>query len=513
MKRIFGYASALLLAATVQAQVENYTADWSQHKDLYISTGAIRANVPGDVTKFPLLVRLSSANFDAGFGQAKAGGADIRFTKANNTTRLHHEIESWDATAKTAAIWVLMDTVYGNTNNQLFRMHWGNSGAADSSKGPAVFDTTNGFVAVWHLNETTAAVGSTIADATGSGNTGKLGLQGSGEAPTNTTAMIGIGKTFSGDVENTNTNGAFFAIRDSATNALAAVNTVNGPFTITAWASPAACAGTPRVVVISKYDNTNSTGTRAWALQTSENGEWRQTLNPNLPEFQSATTGNEFKADHFCSVDQWTYLAGRYEAATAPIPDDALSAEKLTLNVDANPVITGILANQGTGSSIGPDGIVFIGRLMSPANANNRFMRGSLDEITVSKVRRSDNWVKLSYETQKIGANAISDAIVSIHGSASAAASFSVSSMAGGLQFNLPANAAGSAVVTIADMKGRTVWTRTVSTASAATAVNWNGVSDAGSRASAGLYAVKVSLRDANGAALRSMSQKVSFAP
>ncbi len=508
----FALIGALALAAGAAAQ-ENYATNWSQHKNLYVHTGATRANVAANVTKFPLLVRLNSTNFNDGFAQAKGNGADIRFTKAGDAVRLPHQIETWDSAGKNAAIWVLMDTVYASTNNQLFRLHWGNAAAADSSKGSAVFDTANGFVAVWHMNETTSAAGATIADATGNGNTGKLGLQGTGTAPTNV-AMIGNGKTFGGAEDNSNTNGAFFSIRDSAVNALN-LNTARGPFTITAWANPAVCASGARITVISQYDNNNVEGTRAWALQTSENGEWRQTLNPNLPAFQSATAGNEFKADYACNVGQWTYLAGRYESSTDAVPDDALSAEKLTLNVNGDPAVPGITASQSNGASIGASGIVFIGRLRSNANANNRFMRGSLDEITVSKVRRSDAWIKLSYETQKPDANAVSDAtITSIHGSATGSSQgFSVIPMAGGLGFRLPAHVGGAAVVSITDMKGRTVWSRSVSTGASESVLAWNGISGSGQQAAAGLYAVTVSLRGANGEVLRSMSQKVSFAP
>jgi hypothetical protein len=136
-----------------------------------------------------------------------------------------------------------------------------------------------------------------------------------------------------------------------------------------------------------------------------------------------------------------------------------------------------------------------------------------LDEITVSKVRRSDDWVKLSYETQKIGANAVSDVTVSILPGNGSGAGFSVTQQAGNLMFSLPVNAGGTAVLTIADMKGRTVWSRTVSTGASESMLSWNGVSDAGKQASAGLYAVKLSLRDANGSSVGTLSQKVSFAP
>src|SRR6185295_9700140 len=75
----------------------------------------------------------------------------IRFSKADNTTALPYQIESWTSTS--AAIWVQVDTVKGNSNAQSIRMHWGNGAAASQSSGPAVFDSANGYKAVFHLSE------------------------------------------------------------------------------------------------------------------------------------------------------------------------------------------------------------------------------------------------------------------------------------------------------------------------------------------------------------------------
>jgi hypothetical protein len=134
-----------------------------------------------------------------------------------------------------------------------------------------------------------------------------------------------------------------------------------------------------------------------------------------------------------------------------------------------------------------------------------------VDEITLSKVYRSNDWVKLSYETQKVGSTAVTDATVGILPGNGSLQGFSVSQNAGSLLFRLPVNVGGNAVVTVADLKGRTVWSRTVSTGASESVLSWNGVSEAGMKASSGLYAVTVSLRDASGASLGNVSQKVSF--
>jgi hypothetical protein len=83
---------------------------WSGHRNIVLNTSATGANVAGTVTNFPVLVRLGAA--EGGIIAAANGGNSIRFSKADNTTALPYQIESWSSTA--AAIWVRVDSVKGN---------------------------------------------------------------------------------------------------------------------------------------------------------------------------------------------------------------------------------------------------------------------------------------------------------------------------------------------------------------------------------------------------------------
>jgi hypothetical protein len=138
-----------------------WNPSWKYARRVFLNTSASGADVPGTVFAFPLLVRLSRSNFD--FNQSHASGADIRFTKPDNTF-LPYEIEQWDSAQGTAAIWVKVDTILGNNDSQYVVMYWGNTNAAGASNSAAVFDTTNGFQGVWHLSE---AGNTTAYDATG----------------------------------------------------------------------------------------------------------------------------------------------------------------------------------------------------------------------------------------------------------------------------------------------------------------------------------------------------------
>ena len=69
-----------------RAAQDNY-ARWLSYKDIALNTGLAGANVAGNVTGFPMLLRLTSENPDV-FTQAALGGADIRFSKPDGPTFL-----------------------------------------------------------------------------------------------------------------------------------------------------------------------------------------------------------------------------------------------------------------------------------------------------------------------------------------------------------------------------------------------------------------------------------------
>ncbi|MBN1128088.1 MAG: DUF2341 domain-containing protein, partial [Chitinispirillaceae bacterium] len=149
-----------LVGAEVSVSSGNVTTvadyySWRHSRQLILNTTASGADVSGDVRHFPVLVRLNNANFD--FTQARRYGHDVRFAKPNHEP-LEYDIDTWDSASGTAAVWVRVDTVYGNSSSQYILMCWGNPNAEDQSNGSAVFDTGDGYRAVWHLGEASGNV-------------------------------------------------------------------------------------------------------------------------------------------------------------------------------------------------------------------------------------------------------------------------------------------------------------------------------------------------------------------
>ncbi|MEO6096192.1 MAG: DUF2341 domain-containing protein [Fibrobacteria bacterium] len=142
-------AAASLGSGTVIA-AENYSV-WSRTSDLILDTSPSGADVPGTESRFPILLRLTSANFV--FAQARGKGQDIRFSAADGS-HLDYQIERWDSAQAHAEVWIHIPVLLGNTAGQAFKMHWGNATAQDSSDGPAVFSFN--YAGVWHMGATGA---------------------------------------------------------------------------------------------------------------------------------------------------------------------------------------------------------------------------------------------------------------------------------------------------------------------------------------------------------------------
>jgi hypothetical protein len=246
---------------------------WGRYLDITVNTTATGggAAVPGTVLEFPLLVRLNTTNAAAVLSEALANGADVRFADSAGNA-LAYEIEQWSSTS--AAIWVRVPRIAGNGSTKL-RLYWGKAGAASASRDSAVFNASNGYEAVFHLNENT---GDTARDASGARFKGVP----VGTAPVNVAAanaVIGNAKAFGGVLSTTDltTGGAFRLQTSTGGNTYNAFDYVgmNAAFTISAWVKvdslPAVGAFGRRRGIVTKANaaggNANDPDPLQWALR------------------------------------------------------------------------------------------------------------------------------------------------------------------------------------------------------------------------------------------------------
>ncbi|MCC7552709.1 DUF2341 domain-containing protein, partial [Candidatus Micrarchaeota archaeon] len=114
-----------------------------------------------ELTDFPILVKLDTNRVD--YPLVKPNGEDIRFVNEYDNLTFSHEIELWNSSGD-SFIWVKIPEV-SNTTNTSFYMYYGNSEAEDTQNATNVW--SNEYLAVWHLSETGS---STREDSTSTSN-------------------------------------------------------------------------------------------------------------------------------------------------------------------------------------------------------------------------------------------------------------------------------------------------------------------------------------------------------
>jgi len=326
---------------------------WDHCRAFSLNTSASGASVTGPVFNFPVLIRLTAANFD--FTQAKNNGEDLRFTKSD-TVFLPYEIERWDPIAKLAEIWVKVDTVYGNDSTQAVTMYWGNIYAISQSNSASVFDTANGFQAVWHLGDN----GDTVHDATTNF------FNGMNYGSTTTKGMIGNAMNFA--------NGNYIKIPgllNSPTNV-----------SLSAWVrSDTSNRGQDghlgqEIVSIGdatalRLDDSYGIGTCGWFHNSS------------VDDTSFARTGSS----QYLSNTGWHFIAFSINTTTN-VQTLYIDSMQVAVSNDVNPIS---YSGLGTDTYIGIHG-----------NGNILYnFTGQIDEVRVNNKSLSANWIKLCFMNQK----------------------------------------------------------------------------------------------------------------
>jgi hypothetical protein len=319
--------------------------DWKFSRTLRLNTSSSGANVNAVVTDFPVLVRLTSANFD--FAGAKAGGADLLFTKTNGAV-LPHEIERWDTLSHTGEIWVRADTVYGDNDTQRIELYFGNDKAAPSPHSNAVFDTAAGFAGVWHLQEGTGD----LSDATANALTGK------NEGTVAGAGMIGNGRSFSNSRVVIGASSPLSTLSDSITESLWIKSTQRSDSTVS----------------VIRHSG-NFTG-----LQFNASFEWTSYWTD--PSTSYSVVGYAPWSGNF-GDGTWHYFTVTFKAGRGCF-----------VYMDGNPIASNIADTMHLKTSAGA---LYLGGTES----GNEFFEGLLDEVRIERAFRSPDWIKLCYMNQK----------------------------------------------------------------------------------------------------------------
>ena len=320
-------------------------SDWGKTGTMTILTTPEGANLPAGamVEGFPLLVRLHSDWFD--FSQAKAGGEDIRFTAAGGAA-LAYQIEQWDAAKGTASVWLRVPKIQGN-ERQAIHLHWGKPDAASESNGAAVFSADNGFVTVVHMD-------GALKDEHGA-------IKPKDEGTTAGDGMAGECRSF--------TKGKGISGGDHVTTYPFGDN----PFTAEAWFRS---EGTDSYILYYGRYATRLNG------KTGDGNEVGISIGSPASLGWASDGPGGASGETVPRMGQWYHVAATYE--------DGVSRIFVNGKLDGT-------RNHPKAMSVVKDVCMDIGGMR---NGNYRFV-GDIDEVRISKLARSEDWLKLSHENQK----------------------------------------------------------------------------------------------------------------
>lgn len=306
-----------------------------------------------DLTDFPALIEIT-ADTDletvANGGHVEnANGYDIIFTADNGITLLNHDLNSYNAATGALTVWVKIPVLSTSLDTYIY-MYYGNSAIATNQSSPNTW--SNGFVGVWHFDNNV------------NNSTSTAGLDGTNNGSTNTaTSKFGTARNFASGssqyVEVTPYNSAYD---------IASEITVSGWVRMTSINSDQKFAGN----------------------QDGANGGWKFGIfSDNRIEFEIRTSGNSPFLSRSASggltlaANTWYYVVGQYSDAGNFIRTYRNG------NLDRN-------YNTAAVAGTSPGTLKF-GR---EPFANTAHFNGIMDELRISNVVRSADWIATEYANQ-----------------------------------------------------------------------------------------------------------------
>jgi hypothetical protein len=332
-------AFALLTAPGGLSGAPLDTSGFAYKADIRI-TGYTQAET---LTNFPVLVKLGTNITGLAYGQfASSTGGDLRFA-SDAGDELNYEIDSWNATGS-SFVWVQVPALSGS--GTMISAYWGRAGLTTPAYATNGATWSNGYVGVWHLNQPNAV-------------NSVSGFVGTAHGNTTATGFIGSAQYFS-----TNTYNTYLSLGN-----LRATN-----LTIEAWtlhANPG------------DYGGANVDDVVFWKSGSFKWYQWNVDWNLQLDIVGTSTYSFQHSGITDLPLPSWTCEAVSYDSTTGT----------------------------GRGYMSGVRRYADVKGVMLPTQNNNvctigynsggaGSYYGSIDEVRLSNVTRSDNWLLACYQNQ-----------------------------------------------------------------------------------------------------------------
>jgi PKD repeat protein len=370
-------ALILLLALSIlpipaTAAANWYNTSWPYRQNITINK--VYVNGTGiTLTNFPVLVSITDTYLTS--SQVQSNGNDILFTASDGVTKLPHEIESFTQGTGTLVAWVNVPSVTNSTNTTIY-IYYGNLTVSGQQNPTGVWDAN--YTAVWHLAQNPAGTAPQELDSTSNANSATNG-GGNMTAAQQVQAKIDGGLTFNGFNDYLTTNYVQTAV-------------VN--YTIETWMKTST-TNLQQAIVQDRGTDAAANGT-GQSLTLSIGGTYPGAAGAAGDVAYGLDSNAIYIGDYSTKVvndNNWHMVAGTWSAPSGT----TVSANQFTIYIDGVPVAQTALT-QGTAPASPLTGL--FGTQIAQHQPWTTFFNGTLDELRISKILRSPNWISTEYNNQ-----------------------------------------------------------------------------------------------------------------
>ena len=326
--------------------------DWVQESYQYRKIIRIDSTlVEGTHTDFPVVISIQDDT--QLYNHARSDGYDIIFTNSNGDI-LNHQIHSFTRNVGDGnvdlVVWVQVDTLY-DTEDTILLMYYGKP--SQDTPTETINTWSNGFIRIWHLEESGIGTTDEYKDSSGNNINGIGGAGAPTQTPARVVGKIGYGQQFDGS----NDWIQFLDTFDPTT------------YTISAWVKPTDITST-NIVVRSTSDPTVS-----WSgqLRITSDSKFEHHIRTTIHEIATGTTT--------VIAENWYYVAGTH------LNNDLIRIFVNGIQEDTEAV--GIISTA--------ENRYLVGRSTGDGMG---YFSGIIDEIRISSVVRSANWILTEYNNQ-----------------------------------------------------------------------------------------------------------------
>ena len=317
-----------------------WNEEWAFRKEITFDLSAAGADVPGAPADVPVLIRLSLANFGY-FGDTKPDGSDLRFVAGDDKTPLESHIERYDAQAQMAFVWVRVPRLTGGAATDKIFLYYGNTAAQAGAASAGSYDKSQALV--YHFGAPAASPQDATAYKSEPANF---------TAEVNSASLIGAGVKFTGAQ----------GISIPATGALKLVPAQG--YTVSAWVRIDAAQQSAYIAALED-------GNKSLILGLDGTTIFARWSGGDAPAVVA-------QSGVVMTTGEWHHLAVR------------VAEGRMSILVDGNE------AGEANVTLAEVGGTLTIGSSAQKSNV----LTGELDELQVSNVARSTEWIKTAARSQ-----------------------------------------------------------------------------------------------------------------